>query len=180
MIKTVKNIVPGLFLVAALTLIALTLGGLPLFHGTIPVSPLVLAIIIGVALNNTVKLPPSAEAGIGFAARRILRVAVIFLGFRISASQIAGAGPLAAGVVLVSSTLTILFTLWLGMRLKIPVKRPSSRLGRFDLRSFGGGGCGGSRTVREGGRGLRHRRRDPHGHPVHGALSSPLQPDGSR
>jgi uncharacterized integral membrane protein (TIGR00698 family) len=123
MIKTAKNIVPGLFLVAAITLIALMLSGLPLFHGIIPLSPLILAIIIGLTLNNTIKLPPSAEAGISFAARRILRIAVIFLGFRISVSEIAGAGPLAAGVVLVSSTLTILFTLWLGMRLNIPLKR---------------------------------------------------------
>jgi uncharacterized integral membrane protein (TIGR00698 family) len=62
------------------------------------------------------------QAGIRFSMRRLLRLAIVLLGFQISMSQIWQVG--ARGFLIVATTLvcTFLFTIWLGRRLGVNAK----------------------------------------------------------
>ncbi|MDV6330209.1 YeiH family protein [Asticcacaulis sp. 201] len=56
------------------------------------VSPAILATVIGMVLAHTLHIPASAEAGISFASRTLLRGAVVLLGLQVSVAQIAAVG----------------------------------------------------------------------------------------
>ncbi|MDA8425962.1 MAG: putative sulfate exporter family transporter [Treponema sp.] len=116
-------VLPGLLVVALVTTAGMLLQGTELFSRIIPMSSLILAILVGIALANVLPLPASTRPGIKFAAKTILRLAVIFLGFKLSVGQIIGIGPEAMASALFGSTMVILFTLWLGRRMGIPTKR---------------------------------------------------------
>ncbi|ESQ83077.1 hypothetical protein AEAC466_14535 [Asticcacaulis sp. AC466] len=56
------------------------------------VSPAILATVIGMVLAHTLHIPASADAGISFASRTLLRGAVVLLGLQVSVAQIAAVG----------------------------------------------------------------------------------------
>lgn len=56
-------------------------------------SPLLLAILLGVTLRNTGLIPPWADPGLGYASRTILRLGVVLLGLRLSIPQMIDLGP---------------------------------------------------------------------------------------
>lgn len=114
---------PGLVVVALVTVAAVLLQNTELFSKRIPMSSLILAILVGMAAGNILPLPASTRPGIKYASRTILRLAIIFLGFKLSVGQVVGIGPKALISTLAGSTLTILFTLWLGARMGLPTKR---------------------------------------------------------
>ena len=113
----------GLVLTATIAALAFALRHLP---GLTAFSPMVLAIVIGIAFHNLVGTPISAKAGVAFSMRKVLRFAIILLGLQLTAAQVAEVG--AGGVALIAATLvsTFAFTLWLG-RL-IGVERPLAEL----------------------------------------------------
>lgn len=58
------------------------------------ISPLVVGIVIGIIFANTIHhtIPHSWESGITFSAKKILRFAIVFYGFRITFQQIGEVG----------------------------------------------------------------------------------------
>ena len=85
------------------------------------VSPLTLAIVLGMALGNTVAAPylPRIAEGIAFSKGRLLRLGIVLYGFKITWAQLAFAGwpALFADVGVVCGTFAL--ALWLGRRLGI-------------------------------------------------------------
>ena len=83
------------------------------------VSPLTLAIVLGMALGNTVAAPylPRIGEGIAFSKGRLLRLGIVLYGFKITWAQLAFAGwpALFADVGVVCGTFAL--ALWLGLRL---------------------------------------------------------------
>ena len=83
------------------------------------VSPLTLAIVLGMALGNTVAAPylPRIGEGIAFSKGRLLRLGIVLYGFKITWAQLAFAGwpALFADVGVVCGTFAL--ALWLGRRL---------------------------------------------------------------
>lgn len=119
----VRSILPGLLIAVLVSAGAIALQKTDLFSRTIPLSPLIIAILIGFAIRNSLTLPSRTHAGIKFSSKKVLRLAIVFLGFRLSFGEIAGIGLHALAVILIASTSTILFTVWLGRRMGIPTKR---------------------------------------------------------
>ena len=64
-----------------------------------PISPILLAILGGLAIRNTVGLPPAYERGVQLAVRRLLRVGVALLGIRLSLGTALGIGIVALPIV---------------------------------------------------------------------------------
>ena len=89
-------------------------------HGRIiGLSSLTLAILIGMVLGNTIypKFAPSLAAGVGFAKGQILRLAIMFYGFKLTLTEVAGVGmPAVLSDALVLSA-TFLLTYWIGTKL---------------------------------------------------------------
>jgi uncharacterized integral membrane protein (TIGR00698 family) len=114
-----RSILPGVALAAILALAARWLHGVPAISG---VSALMLAIILGVAVRNTTGVHAAIQPGIKFSMRRLLRLAIMLLGFQISLSQIWQVGGPGFLIVLATLVCTFLFTVWLGRKLGVDPK----------------------------------------------------------
>jgi len=85
-------------------------------------STLIIAIILGGLIKNTVGVSENFEDGIKFCSKKVLRVAIVFLGFKLSFSQILKIGPKAVIIILISSTSAILLTNYLGKKFNLKQK----------------------------------------------------------
>ncbi len=103
---------PGLALCGCGTVAALFLTRL-----SAGLSPLLVAMALGIAVGNTVRLPASCAPGIALASRRLLRIGVVLLGLRLTLSDVTslGAGMLLTVAVVVAAGVAT--TTWLGLRL---------------------------------------------------------------
>ena len=82
-----KKYSPGLLLCAVAVAIAMTVNVfLP------GVSPLVVAIVLGIALTNVVRLPESTAPGLTLASKKLLRLGIVFLGLQLVLSDIVSLG----------------------------------------------------------------------------------------
>jgi uncharacterized integral membrane protein (TIGR00698 family) len=92
--------VPGLVVVGFCVALAFVVSGF------VDVSPLVAGVLLGVIAANTGTIRPSFRPGFSFAARRLLRVGIVFLGLRLSVEQVRElgiAGAIAVVVVVVAT-----------------------------------------------------------------------------
>lgn len=92
---------PGLALVILVAVAAHLLGAWELRSlGRMLVDPLVLAILLGMLLRAAVGARDTLEAGISFAAKDVLEVAVVLLGASVNLAMLRSAGlPLALGLL---------------------------------------------------------------------------------
>lgn len=113
--KKRKGTISGIFFVAifsaAATFIA-TLGPVK----ALGLSPLVIGIVLGIFYANTLhnQLPSAWETGITFSAKKILRFAIVFYGFRITFQQISEVGMDGFLVSLIMLSTTFILGTWLG------------------------------------------------------------------
>ena len=114
-----RGLLPGLFLTFT---IAGAAFGLRNLTGIAALSPLIIAIVLGMAFHNTVGTPPALKPGVVFSMRRVLRFAIILLGLQLSLSQVAAVGIVGIAIIVVSLIGTFLFSVWLGRRLGIDRK----------------------------------------------------------
>lgn len=128
---------PGLGLAA---LVAAAAMGLQRASGLAALSPLVLALVIGALIRNLAGPIPAAAPGLGFAMKRVLRAAIVLLGFKLTLAQLAAIGL--PGVVIVTLTLsaTFLFTKLMARELGV-----EPRLG--ELIAAGTSVCGASAVI---------------------------------
>jgi uncharacterized integral membrane protein (TIGR00698 family) len=110
---------PGIALAGAIVLLSFAARALPGFS---LLSPMILAILIGIGFHNLIGTPYWALAGVKYSMRHILRFAVAMLGLQLTTQQLAEVG--ATGVLLIFAALasTFLFTKWLGRRLGVEDK----------------------------------------------------------
>jgi len=104
-------VLPGLALTAAIAAAAFALRLIP---GIGILSPMILAILIGMALHNIVGTPAAAKPGVAFSLRRVLRFAIILLGLQLTAAQVVAVGAAGVAVIAVTLVSTFLFTKWFG------------------------------------------------------------------
>lgn len=115
-----RRYIPGLLLCTAAVAIAMTLNiFLP------GVSPLIVAIILGIALTNVLRLPESTAPGITFAAKKLLRLGIIFLGLQLVLSDIISLGAPMLGVIVCIVCGGIFGTILIGRMMKM---RPAQTL----------------------------------------------------
>ena len=91
-----RDALPGLVLVAAIGLAALAAEATlkrVFGSGATVVEALVLAVLLGVVLRNTVGVPLAAAPGVALAGKQVLEVAVLLLGASVDVLQVLRAGP---------------------------------------------------------------------------------------
>jgi uncharacterized integral membrane protein (TIGR00698 family) len=114
-----NRLLPGLFLTLTIAGAAFELRNL---SGITALSPLIIAIVLGMILRNTVGTPTAFKAGVTFSMRRILRLAIILLGLQLSLSQVVSVGIVGITIIVLTLVGTFVFTLWLGNRFGIDHK----------------------------------------------------------
>ena len=137
MFTRVRSILPGVLVAAALAWLARWLHTIPAIGA---ISALMLAILLGIFIRNTTGIHPVLQPGIKFSMRRLLRLAIMLLGFQLSLHQIRQVGGI--GFLIVATTLvcTFLFTVWLGKLLGVDPKL-------VELLAAGTSICGASAVV---------------------------------
>lgn len=106
-----SQLIPGLSVVLIIAASAMLLRRFP---GLSTLSPLIIAVSIGILLGHIYSLPASCQTGVAFASRRLLRFAIVLLGFQLSASQIAAIGLEGIATVVVVVAVTFIAVGWLG------------------------------------------------------------------
>jgi uncharacterized integral membrane protein (TIGR00698 family) len=114
-----QRLLPGLLFAFTLAAVAFELRNL---LGVTALSPLIVAIVLGIALRNTVGVPGAFKPGVVFSTRRILRFAIVLLGLQLSFAQLVKVGTVGLAVIAVTLACTFVFTVWLGHRLGIDRK----------------------------------------------------------
>ena len=96
-----RSYVPGLAAAAVVALLAAALAGL-----VEPLSPLPVAVVLGIIVGNTVSLPAVLAPGMKIAAKHVLRIGIVLLGLRLVLGDVADLGApallLVAGVAVVT------------------------------------------------------------------------------
>jgi uncharacterized integral membrane protein (TIGR00698 family) len=109
-----RELAPGLILAAAGAAAAWV------SHELFDLFPvLMVALLLGAVLSNLGLIPHRARSGLKFTSRKLLRVGIVLLGFRLSLSQVGELGPRGLAVVVVVVAATFLGTQWLGRRMGI-------------------------------------------------------------
>ena len=106
--------------VSGLAVIAAGLGAATLGHKLVPsVGVLTWSVALGVLAANVNLLPASSRTVLGPLTKRLLRAGVALLGFSISLGAIAALGAPVIAIVVVTLVATLLFTVWLGRRIRL-------------------------------------------------------------
>ncbi|SCW48691.1 conserved hypothetical integral membrane protein [Rhizobium mongolense subsp. loessense] len=99
---SLPSALPGLILCAAVALAAHFVEQLQMMiFGSHWIESLVFAILVGIAVRSSVRLPQSFIPGIQFAAKTLLEIAVVLLGASLSVAAVRQAGlPLVGGIAI--------------------------------------------------------------------------------
>ncbi len=108
-----------------------------------PISPVLLAVVLGLAIRNLAGLPKSFEQGLRLCLRVILRIGVALLGLKLSISAVGLIGLQALPVVIGCIVIAILVVSWLSKIVNFP-----ARLG--SLIAVGTSICGVSAVIAAG------------------------------
>jgi uncharacterized integral membrane protein (TIGR00698 family) len=115
----IRGIGPGLLLACIVAGAAYALRQLP---GMATCSPMILAIVIGIAFHNLVGTPAWAKQGVTFSMRRLLRAAIILLGLQLTIAQVIEVGGRGIGIIAATLVTTFAFTVWMGKLLGVDRK----------------------------------------------------------
>ncbi|NOR56957.1 MAG: putative sulfate exporter family transporter [Sulfurimonas sp.] len=112
-----KGTISGVIFVAIFAAAATMVAGLPAVS-SLGISPLVIGIVMGIFYANTLhnQTPSAWQGGITFSAKKILRFAIVFYGFRITFQQIAEVGVDGFMVSLIMLTTTFIIGTYLGIK----------------------------------------------------------------
>lgn len=105
------SILPGLCLTVLIAVAAFACRKIP---GVSILSPMILAIVIGMLFHNLIGTPRRAKAGVTFSLKRLLRLAIILLGLQLTSAQVAAVGVVGVAIIAVTLISTFMFTKWLG------------------------------------------------------------------
>ena len=114
-----NGVIPGIVLVAMITAVAFSahnVSGFALF------SPMILAVVAGMVYSNVLGTPVHAKAGIAFSQKRLLRFAIVLLGFQLTLGQVVSIGASGVGIVALTLGATFVFTITLGRLIGVDAK----------------------------------------------------------
>jgi len=105
-----------------------------------PISPIMMAILVGILVRNVMHVPAIFEAGIRFSLVRILRLGIVLLGIRLSLGQAGEIGLKSLPVIIGCVTAALLIVTYFSKKLGL-----TARLGT--LIAAGTGICGATAIV---------------------------------
>ena len=107
---------PGLLLAGGIAIAAVGLGQ---WIGIDSLNPLLIAVLLGIGWRYVLGVPDFVRPGVQFAMKRVLRLAVILLGLRLSLTEVIAVGPAVLVIVATSTLSTFYLTNWLGRYLQV-------------------------------------------------------------
>ena len=124
LLEFLARVLPGVAIAAALAYVARDAShwlGVSVFgFERSPLSPILFAILLGLAIRNVIGVPTAYDAGLRFCLQRLLRLGVALLGVGLSLSAVGAIGLAALPIVLVSITTAIVLVSWVTRVLGLP------------------------------------------------------------
>jgi uncharacterized integral membrane protein (TIGR00698 family) len=117
--------VPGVVLALALAFVgdrlAHWLGTAVLgFTQGSPVSPVPVAVLLGLLVRNTVGVPKACEPGLKFCLRTLLRFGIVLLGLKLSLAKVGEVGLAALPIILACIAVALVTVTWVNRALGLP------------------------------------------------------------
>lgn len=128
------RLAPGLLLTGGIAALAFGLHALP---GIGLLSPMILALLLGVAVHNLAGTPATTLPGITFSLKRLLRLGIVLLGLQLTAAELAAVGG--TGLLIVVTVLASTYALTVLLARPLGVER-----GLAELIAAGTSVCGAS------------------------------------
>jgi hypothetical protein len=121
------GVLPGMALAAGLALcgkllsdfIGLTLLRFDPEKGS-PISPIMLAVVLGLIIRNTIGVPTSYEQGLRFCIRTVLRIGIVLLGLKLSLAVLGKIGIIGIPIIVVCITTALLAVTFINRALGLP------------------------------------------------------------
>ncbi|MBR0954910.1 putative sulfate exporter family transporter [Bradyrhizobium canariense] len=110
---------PGLVAASVISVLAGYLRTLPYLS---VVSPMMLAMLIGIILGNVAGQPAWLRDGILFSQRRLLRIAIVLLGLQLTFAEISRLGPTGLAILVAALASTFVFTVCAARLLRVEEK----------------------------------------------------------
>lgn len=88
--------------------------------GSSPVSGVPVAIVLGLLLRNSVRLPPALNPGLKFSVSTLLRLGIVFVGIRLSAFDVLKLGLGGLPIVIAAIATGLVVVTWFNRRLGLP------------------------------------------------------------
>lgn len=118
-----KSIIPGLLLAVVVGYISeFILHDMIIIGGQKPISGVIIAILLGILIKNTIGLSESFQPGINFALQKVLKGAIILLGLSLSFMAVITTGAKALTIILICVSFAITITYFIGKKLGLPDK----------------------------------------------------------
>lgn len=115
-----KKTLPGLIFVFAISYVAILIN--TALKDVINLESLTIAIIIGIIYNNTVKTQKVFLSGVKFSLKKLLKLGIILLGFKLNMSAIMNLGPKVLVMVLIFVPAVLVLSNIIGKAMKVETK----------------------------------------------------------
>jgi uncharacterized integral membrane protein (TIGR00698 family) len=123
-IRDLPCLFPGLLAVSVLTWASIWLSKLIgvqlLGFEKSPVSPVMLAIILGLLIGVLVRIPKTLTPGLKFSVKKVLRLGIILLGIRLTIFDVFYLGAFGVPIVILCIVGALVVTTWINKKLKLP------------------------------------------------------------
>ena len=113
-VDQVPGLMPGLILVALLAGLSIWLseysGTQLLGFDKTPISPVMVAILLGILLGSLLRLPDVIRPGLSFSVKKVLRIGIILLGIRLTIFDVFKLGLFGVPIVILCILSALLIT----------------------------------------------------------------------
>jgi uncharacterized integral membrane protein (TIGR00698 family) len=123
--QNVLSIIPGLAMTAAIAVAAhygVVLLEKIIPSGNSPVSAIMFAILLGMIINNVVKIPKIFCPGISFSSKKLLKFGIILLGIRLSLFDFLKIAGVSVIIIIVCISGVIILINFISKKVKLPAK----------------------------------------------------------
>jgi uncharacterized integral membrane protein (TIGR00698 family) len=126
-----RKLLPGVALAVALMIAGiwladlaghevLSLAGIDPSGKASPISSVLVAILLGILVRNTLGMPAACSAGVAFTVTKILRLGIILVGIKLSIVDVMKLGLMGIPVVIVCIATGLIFISWFGRWMRLP------------------------------------------------------------
>ena len=123
-INEIPKLLPGLLTVSVLAGVSMVasefIGKQIMGFSKSPISPVMLAIVIGLLIGLVVRLPKSLSPGLRFSVKKVLRLGIILLGIRLTVFDVFQLGIVGIPIVALCIVGALIITTWINNKLKLP------------------------------------------------------------
>ncbi|MEK7434324.1 MAG: YeiH family protein [Cyanobacteriota bacterium] len=118
MVKNLEGIIFSLFF----AFVSIYISDISFLKNNLHINPFIISIFIGVLVGNFFTLPERLRPGLTFTSKKLLRLAIILLGFKITINEILTLGVNSILVITISVISCFLFTVWFGTKIGLDRK----------------------------------------------------------